>query len=120
VDLLIFVVILGFIGGTGLLVGGATGFARGRLGLPRWRAILMACLYTFLIFPTACVGVMALLFFSGVYRVAEFSPAELGTVMLVFLLGGVVAALPAAVAAFFAHVLSWNRHHARKLGTPQA
>ena len=115
---LIFLVILGFVGGTGLLVGGVTGFARGRLGLPGWRAILMACLHTMLIFPIACVGVQVLLFLSGVYRVTEVSPAELGSVMVVFVLGGLVAAVPAAVAAFFAHALSWNRHHVGKLGTP--
>ena len=109
---------LGTVGGIGLVIGAGTGLGRGRLGLPRWRALLMAGLYPVLVFPLAGVAVYFLLAACGIHL---FTPGERHAWLqagLPFLIAGLVAAVPSTIAAFYAHVLAWNRHQARKLGSP--
>lgn len=109
---------LGTIGGIGLVIGTATGLARGRRGLPRWRALLMAALYPILIFPVAGLSVHLLLIASGIHLIQPGDTPALLLAALTLLITGLIAAAPSSAAAFFAHAITWNRHHAKKLGNP--
>jgi hypothetical protein len=118
-DLLTISAICGIVGGIGLILGIGTGIARGRHGMPRGRTLLMAAFYPVAIFPVAGVSSHLLLSFANIHLWDPDNTDAFLQALFAFTIAGLLAAASSTSAAFFAHTLAWNRHHARKPGPPQ-